>query len=171
MLKIIRDLIWSAFFVFMLFGVSTSMLNAQTTHLKSSTFTSVGIGKTSNLNIIVHQSIGQSSVIGTFQKNGVSLGQGFLHGITPFKKSKEGPMQIIAYPNSFFNVVRFKFVPGFNFEVAITIFDLNGKMVYQGTKVPLNNQIEINLDFLSSGLYLANFKFGNTFSQTRLLKQ
>jgi hypothetical protein len=41
----VEHLFWSAFFVFMLFGVSTSMLNAQTTHLKSSTFASIGMGK------------------------------------------------------------------------------------------------------------------------------
>jgi hypothetical protein len=156
---------------FLLFGFSSSVLKAQTTHLKSSTLASIGNGLISNKNFIVHQSIGQSSVIGRFQNSGVNVGQGFLNGVLPFRKSKEVPMQIIAYPNSFVNDVRFKFVQGYNFEVAMTIFDLNGKMVFQGTKVPLNNEIEIDLDYLSSGLYLVKFKFGNSFTQTRLIKR
>ena len=167
----VKHLFWGSFYVFILFSFSSPVLNAQTTHLKSSTFASSGMGKISALNIIVHQSIGQSSVIGTFQNNGAYLGQGFLNGVLPSKKSKEVPMQIITYPNSFVKDVRFKFVPGYNFDVAMTVYDLNGKQVFQGSKVPLNNEIEIDLDYLSSGLYLVKFKFGNSFIQTRIIKR
>lgn len=167
----IKHLIWGSLYVFMLFCFSPSVLKAQTTHLKSSTLGSVGKVEITNPDFIIRQSIGQSSVIGTFQNDGVYFGQGFLSGVVPTRKSKEAPIKIIAFPNSFINEVRFKFVPGYNFDVGMTIYDLNGKMVFQEIKVPLNNEVEINLDYLSAGLYLVKFKFGNSFTQTRIIKR
>lgn len=167
----IKHLIRASLYVFMLFCFSPSVLKAQTTHLKSSTLGSVGKGEISNKNFIIRQSIGQSSVIGRFRNNGLNVGQGFLSGVLPARKSKEVPMKIIAYPNSFVDEVRFRFFPGYNFDVGMTIYDLNGKMVFQEIKVPLNNEIEINIDYLSAGLYLVKFKFGNSFTQTRIIKR
>jgi hypothetical protein len=171
MLVKVKHFFLGSFYVFILFSFSSPVLNAQTTHLKSSTLASMGKGEISYQNFIIRQSIGQSSVIGRFRNNGVNVGQGFLSGVLPARKSKEEPLKIIAYPNSFVDEVRFRFVPGYNFDVAMTVYDLNGKQVFQGTKEPLNNEIGLDLDYLSSGLYLVKFKFGNSFTQTRIIKQ
>jgi hypothetical protein len=166
-----KNLFLGLFFILILLGMTSTVLQGQSAHLKSSTLASIGKGEITNPDFIIRQSIGQSSVIGRFRNNGVNVGQGFLSGVLPARKSKESPLKIIAYPNSFVDEVRFRFVPGYNFDVGMTIYDLNGKMVFQEIKVPLNNEIEINIDYLSAGLYLVKFKFGNSFTQTRIIKR
>ena len=166
----VKNLFLGLFFILILLGMTSTVLQGQSAHLKSSTLASMGKGEISNQNFIIRQSIGQSSVIGTFQNDGVYFGQGFLSGVLPTRKSKEAPIKIIAYPNSFVDEVRFRFVPGYNFDVAMSIFDMSGKIVYKNKITPINSEVEINLEKLSSGLYIVFFNFGNRLLQSRIIK-
>lgn len=163
-----------AYFLIFLFVIlfisSIPFGNAQSTQLKSNTMTSIGIGTVQVENFIVQQSIGQSSVIGSFKIKGIYAFQGFLNGTTKIKKFSELPLKIIAYPNSFVSEVNFRFVPGYIKEVLINIFDSNGKSVFQGMQIPIKNEVKINLEGLSAGLYFVVFNYENTFSQTKLIK-
>lgn len=146
------------------------IVNAQSFQLKSSTMTSIGIGTVQVENYIVQQSIGQSSVVGPFKNKGIYVFQGFLNGATQIKKSSEMPLKIVAYPNSFVGEVNFRFVPGYKKQVEISIFDFIGRNVFKGVRIPIDNEIELDLEFLSVGLYVVIFNYENTFSQVRIIK-
>jgi hypothetical protein len=144
---------------------------AQSSSLKSSTISSTGtnISKTTT-DLFIQQSIGQSSVIGSFKSEKMYFSQGFLTGISKNKSSSNKSISVLAFPNSFVNEINFRFFPEYNKEVAMSIFDMSGKIVYKNKITPINSAVEINLEKLSSGLYIVFFNFGTRLLQSRIIK-
>lgn len=140
--------------------------------IRNETLSSIGTsGFILKNKILVQQSIGQLSVIGNFSDSRIKGNQGFLRGISSSLFFKEEPFLVIPFPNSFSDRIIFRFVPGLSEEASFSIYDLNGKIVYHNSHKPLNNEVSLNLDFLSNAVYLVIIHSGNRALQTRIIKK
>lgn len=140
--------------------------------IRNQTLSSLGSSsESSKSGMVVHQSIGQLSVIGNFSDSRIKGNQGFLRGISSSLVFKEEPFLVIPFPNSFSEQITFRFVPGLSEEASFSIYDLNGKIVYHNSHKPLNNEVSLNLDFLSNAVYLVIIQSGNRALQTRIIKK
>ncbi len=123
-----------------------------------------------DLGITIHQSIGQSTVIGTFSNASLSLSQGYLRGIQELTKEVVVPFEVIPFPNAFADRITFRFVTDNAEETLFMIYDMTGKKVFEDTLVPIDNEVLLDLDFLANGLYLAILRSGNRLVQKRIVK-
>jgi hypothetical protein len=126
--------------------------------------------QSADLGFTIHQSIGQSTVIGTFSNASLSLSQGYLRGIQVLTKEVMAPFEVIPFPNSFADQITFRFVTDHEEETIFRIYDMTGKMVFDEVLIPVNNEVKLDLDFLANGLYLAILRSGNRLVQKRILK-
>lgn len=119
----------------------------------------------------IQQSVGQLSVIGNFSTSKWTASQGFLRGLPSRFLSLPEPFFVIPFPNSFSERITFRFVPGLSEEASFSIYNMDGKVVYQNPHKPFNNEVTLNLDFLSNALYLVIIQSGNRVLQTRIIKK
>ena len=144
---------------------------AQKSTMKSSTFSSIGANNSKvTAGLFIQQSIGQSSVIGSFSSGNLYFSQGFLTGVSKNKPAGDKFLSVLAFPNSFIKEISFRFFPEFHKEAGISIFDMSGNMVYKNRITPINNTMEINLEMLSEGLYIVFFNCENRLLQSRIIK-
>ena len=123
-----------------------------------------------DLGFTIHQSIGQSTVIGMFSNSSLSLSQGYLRGIQVLNEEVMAPFEVIPFPNAFADRITFRFVTDHEEETLFRIYDLNGRKVFEDTFVPIDNEVLLDLDFLANGLYLAILRSGNRIVQKRIIK-
>jgi len=120
----------------------------------------------------VQQSVGQASVIGKFQANGMVLRQGFIQ--PPVLSSKVIPeetnLQAVIYPNPVNNDVNITFKEDVKEPVYIRIFDMLGRSVYD-KKLNAAQQLKINLSFLASANYIFLINTGEKQFKANLIKQ
>ena len=120
----------------------------------------------------VQQSVGQASVIGKFQSNGMVLRQGFIQ--PPVLSSKVIPeetnLQATVYPNPVNNDVNITFKEAVKESVYIRIFDMLGRNVYN-KKLNAAQQLKINLSFLASANYIFLINTGEKQFKANLIKQ
>ncbi len=121
--------------------------------------------------LVVQQSIGQSSVTGVFTNSSLRISQGFLRGIRIVSKEITPPFEVIAFPNSFSDRISFRFTTEHLEATQAQIYDASGKLVYEATHQPKNNEIQLNLPHLATGVYLAHLRSGKKFVQLRLIKK
>jgi hypothetical protein len=165
-----KQKLYLIFFIFII-CVFDSDSFAQSSSMKSSTFSAIGANNSKvTADLFIQQSIGQSSVIGSFKSGNLYFSQGFLTGISKNKSSSNKYLSVLAFPNSFIKEINFRFFPEFNKEVGISIYDMNGKMVYKNRITPINNTMEINLEMLSAGIYIVFFNCENRVLQSRIIK-
>ena len=119
----------------------------------------------------VQQSIGQSSVTGVFVTSSVHLSQGFLRGIRALSTEIKQPFEAIAFPNSFSDRITFRFTTDHQEETEVLIYDVQGKRIYETIHLPINKEIQLNLPYLATGVYVANLRSGNKFVQIRIIKK
>ena len=120
--------------------------------------------------LLVQQSIGQSSVTGTFNSFTAYLSQGFLKGLPSLSKEPELPFDVIAFPNAFDNQIRFRFTSDPNIPTQVRIHDSQGKLVYEQQHLPKNQEIEVQLAHLAPGIYLVDLHTDRRSTQVRILK-
>ncbi len=151
-----------------LLGCSIS-LQAQT--LRNDMISAIGGNFTiPNAKLIIHQSIGQSSVIGVFSNSPLTLSQGYLRGTQVLSKEVLPPFEVIPFPNAFADQITFRFVTDHEEETIFRIYDMNGKKVYDQIMLPIKNEVLLDLDFLANGVYLAVLRSGNKVIQKRIIK-
>jgi hypothetical protein len=121
--------------------------------------------------LVVQQSIGQSSVTGVFANSSVRISQGFLRGIRVVSTEIERPFEAIAFPNSFSDRISFRFTIEHQEATQAQIYDGLGKLVYEATHQPKNKEIQLNLPYLATGVYIAHLRSGNKFVQLRIIKK
>ena len=121
--------------------------------------------------LVVQQSIGQSSVAGVFVSASARISQGFLRGIRVVSKEIKLPFEVIAFPNSFTDRISFRFTTEHQEQTQVKIYDGLGKLVYEASYQPQNNEIQLNLPYLATGVYVAHLRSGNKFVQSRLIKK
>lgn len=121
--------------------------------------------------LVVQQSIGQSSVTGVFAISSVRISQGFLRGIRVVSTEIERPFEAIAFPNSFSDRITFRFTIEHQEATQARIYDALGKLVYEEMHRPKNKEIQLNLPYLATGVYVAHLRSGNKFVQLRIIKK
>jgi len=127
---------------------------------------------TSNFNLVaVQQSIGQSSIIGSFGSGGLQVRQGFLQSRRKLAKELAPHFGVLAFPNSFTEQIHFRFSQTHQDATQVVVFDIQGKLVFEATCIPQQNEVTLNLSFLASGTYITHLKSGNKFVQTRIIKK
>ncbi|MDP5158768.1 MAG: T9SS type A sorting domain-containing protein [Flaviramulus sp.] len=129
---------------------------------------------TSKGNYTVSQSIGQSSVIGTSNKNGYYLRQGYQQPLNKINVSQDGfnnnNLNAIVYPNPFEQSVSISFNEAIENDISILVFDVGGKLIFSKTYQPLK-YIFLNLEDLSSGSYLLKVSSNNKIFNSKLIKK
>ncbi|MFN4082636.1 MAG: alkaline phosphatase PhoX [Bacteroidia bacterium] len=73
-----------------------------------------------------------------------------------------------VYPNPFYNEINVEFASSIEENVNVSIVDVNGKVYYNNnSKANVGlNQININTDNLTNGIYIVKVVFGNNQAQT-----
>jgi len=129
-------------------------------------------GSTSKTNsgVMVTQTIGQQSVVGNYTNNGFDIGQGFqqsnwariiLEGTSP-------EFEISVYPNPFSGIVNIQH--NSEDDITINVFDPAGKLVFKKVLNVTGPNQSINLEQLSSGVYLVHLQSNQLAYFTKLIK-
>lgn len=119
----------------------------------------------------IQQSIGQSSVIGTFATSTAYLSQGFLRGVMALSKEILPPFAAIAFPNAFAEQLWLRFTSEHNDPTQVQVYDSQGRKVYEQLHQPINREIELQLPSLAVGLYLVQLTSGQRHTQVRIIKK
>lgn len=129
-----------------------------------------GTTQASSAGLLVQQSIGQSSITGTFNTNSIYLIQGYLRGIDAPKKEIRPRFGAIAFPNAFTEHISFRFTTAHEELTQVLIYDSQGKKVYEQLHLPKNQEIDVQLPQLATGLYVVQLSSGLLNTQLRVLK-
>lgn len=111
---------------------------------------------TSNGVYIISQSVGQQSPIGTFNKKGYTLRQGYQNPPLSAKIIELPDIYILnarIYPNPFYESINILFYDVITSDIFIYITDMTGKTILS-TKLSASQQATLQLDHISSGLYI-----------------
>ena len=122
--------------------------------------------------VVVFQSIGQLSPIGSYHSNKLNVFQGFQQPL--MKKNyinKINSSSIIAFPNPFVEHVYFLFKDYHPSQVNISIYDVNGKLMKEFTKGLNQDLLSLNLEELKDSNYLIIFKAPGFFYSTKIIKK
>ena len=82
---------------------------------------------------------------GVFVSSTARISQGFLRGIRVVPKEIKLPFEVIAFPNSFTDRISFRFTTENQELTQVRIYDGLGKLVYEASHQPKNNEIQLNL--------------------------
>jgi hypothetical protein len=117
------------------------------------------------------QSIGQSSVIGSFTKGELVLHQGFLQPYSLIVVSHDLPeFKADVYPNPFVNSFSISFAEEILNSLTVTLFDIDGKVLYSGRFAP-SQKITINNGDLPPGFYIIKILNGQRQFTQRVIKK
>jgi len=121
--------------------------------------------------LYIQQSIGQSSVTGTFATRSAYLSQGFLRGVMALSMQILPPFAAIAFPNAFSDQLRLRFTSDHSDATQVQLYDSQGKKVYEQLHQPIDREIELQLPFLATGIYLVQLTSGRRHTQIRVIKK
>jgi hypothetical protein len=153
----------------------TNAQNTSNAYLVRSTIGVSGSSESITVNnkqYIVQQSIGQLSVIGTFKNSAYTFRQGFIQ--PPILSAKirieETNIQALIYPNPFEKSITISFKEPVKEPLLIYVYDMLGRVIYNGER-EATQKTTINLNYLSSGLYVIHIKTGEKKFKANLIKQ
>ena len=122
----------------------------------------------------VSQSIGQSSVIGTYTNNGYYLRQGYQQPIDKIKVEKadfaNNDLSATVYPNPFEQSVSISFTEDMESEISVLVFNVAGKLIFSKKYLP-SKIIDLNLNQISNGSYLLKVRSNNKLFNAKLIKK
>jgi hypothetical protein len=122
--------------------------------------------------LILHQTIGQQSVIGNHTLLHRSLGQGFQQTSLAKSNSMLVTNQIITqvYPNPFVDRIQFQFSSPIYGMISVTIFDMLGRLIYSESKEASNSILILeNLRFTAND-YVVKLSTTNYNFATQIIK-
>lgn len=155
-----------AFYILLLFATTT--VSAQLHHQMLS---SQGSTSKTNSGVIATQTIGQQSVTGNYEINYFKFGKGFqqanwgriiIEGTSP-------EFEVTIHPNPFSSIINIQH--NSEDDINVNIFDTAGKLVYKDLLNVTGPNHSINLETLSSGVYLVNLKSNQLTYFTKLIKE
>jgi hypothetical protein len=131
-----------------------------------------GNSKTLGNGMFVSQTIGQQSVIGN-HKSGITISQGFQqsHWNKYLQANFENQITITTYPNPFISTVNFLFSKSIKEFILITVFDINGRLIFKEEKKTINSIITIELPQLKSGNYLVRLTTSENVYYSQIIKK
>lgn len=126
---------------------------------------------TSGGNYNISQSIGQNSVIGTYQSNGYYIRQGYQQPLSGKRKIKEKDDSLSAevFPNPFHRQITIHFNTTILKHIAVSIYDVQGKIIYNQT-FPPTQKLELYLNDIANGTYFLKVNSELQFFNTKLIK-
>ena len=128
--------------------------------------------KTGNGEYFISQSIGQSSVIGTFSNKKYTIRQGYqqpLISMTTIKLSIDNLLKANVYPNPFEQSVNVLFDEFIDNELNVTIHSLNGSLIVSKIYSPAQS-INIPLEFLQAGTYILKISYKQKKLMSKIVK-
>lgn len=122
-------------------------------------------------NYQISQSIGQSSVIGTYHNNGYYLRQGYQQPDSDISINSESDTDLIAmvYPNPFTEGVFVSFNETIHNDITVQLFDVNARIIHSQSFLP-TQKIELQLRNISSGTYFLKVVSDQKYFNTKLIK-
>lgn len=121
--------------------------------------------------IVVRQTIGQQSQTGTASNKNVIM-QGFQHNFWG-KYIASNPLEsikTITFPNPFVETINFEFSKIITEEIIITVFDIDGRLVFEQNKKPDRTTLTILLPLLPASIYLVRLSGSNFSYFTKIMK-
>jgi hypothetical protein len=158
-------------FIFLLILILFDSSSAQVAVRKRSTF-SMG-GAIQNQTGNVQQSIGQSSVIGSFQSGNNYLAQGFIQpglGYAKIKQVNENQLQGDIYPNPVSDRLYVDFSEEIKSQIVVEVCNVLGKVILT-IQFKAIQKIEIDLTMLSNGIYFIKIKTADKQMTAKLIKE
>ena len=121
--------------------------------------------------VIATQTIGQTSVTGTYDNLSFKIGQGYQQAFWGriINEQNSPDFEVSVYPNPFendFNIL-------YNGEglMSVSIYDVAGKLIYNKDHLFTTPQKTISVDGISSGVYLVRLQTNKLYYFTKLIKQ
>ncbi|RAR70183.1 T9SS type A sorting domain-containing protein [Flavobacterium aciduliphilum] len=158
-------------YVLILFFGSSTLLYSQTLHHQM--LGAQGTSKVLSNGTYISQSIGQQSVIGNYTKDGITYGQGFQQSVWSkyIETNSSNSITTITYPNPFVQTINFQFSKPITDLISIMVFDIRGRLIYQESKLAVENILTIELPQLASSNYLVKLSASNYTYYSQILKQ
>ena len=122
--------------------------------------------------LMVQQSVGQSSVIGTVERSGVVTRQGFIQ--PPVEVTgvilDESTLGARIYPNPVQSSLNVIFTEEIQGEVSFLLYDMLGRTVYDKTEAA-NQNMTLDMNALSSAQYILLITSGKKQFKANLIKR
>jgi len=120
----------------------------------------------------VSQSVGQSSVTGTFNNESHTIRQGFQQPPIRVVINIEADYDLnaIVYPNPVDSFITIQFNEQLTHSINIVVYDISGKLVLNKSLRP-ETSVNLDLSFLASGTYMLNITSENKRFLARLIKK
>ena len=116
--------------------------------------------------IKVTHTIAQQGVSGTSTTKKVILGQGFQQSkISNIQRIANDAITTLVYPNPVVDIVNFKFSAPVTGKIAISIFDIHGRLILFQEKEAIDTTLTISNLLIASGEYVVKLD-GNRYSFT-----
>ena len=117
-----------------------------------------------NKSYFIQQSIGQASVIHSYQANNHELRQGFLQPIKAslINNGFDTTIDVSIFPNPFGNTIQVNFEETLVDVINVSLFHVSGQLIYRQEFNP-SNSLSLQFDNLSAGAYIL---YGQMRSQT-----
>ena len=121
---------------------------------------------------LVHQTIGQQSVIGNYKFSNTIIGQGFQQsliaklGITTLSNG----ITTTTYPNPFVDQIHFQFSKPIAGLITISIFDVLGRLVYKDQKEAIQDILTLDNLHFSQNEYLVKLSAPNYNYSTQIIQ-
>ena len=153
----------------LLLGLSSSAFGQS---LRNQSIGAMGSSRSSTSGgLYIQQSIGQSSVTGTFSTRSAYLSQGFLRGVMALPMEILPPFAAIAFPNAFSDQLRLRFTTDHSDATQVQLYDSQGRKVYEQLHQAIDREIELQLPSLAAGIYLVQLTSGQRHTQIRVIKK
>lgn len=155
--------------LFVCFGLK---IEAQNLHHQM--LSAQGTSVTLSNGMYVSQTIGQQSVIGNYTKDGMTYGQGYqqsLWGDYISNNSTNTSMTTITYPNPFIETVHFQFSQTIDSPIAVSVFDVRGRLVFYQEKRAEATLLTVTLPQLAASNYLVRLEANHYQYYTQILKE
>ncbi len=120
----------------------------------------------------VSQSIGQTSVIGTYANKGYYLRQGYQQPsgkIKVVKTSEDNNLFVKVFPNPFEEKVEIAFSETTEQAITVSVYDIGGKRIYFKEFLP-SHRLALDLKHLPSGSYVLSALSSGKLFNVKLLK-
>jgi hypothetical protein len=130
-----------------------------------------GKSATTNKGIKVTQTIAQQSSIGTSSKGKVIVSSGFQQSkISNVQPIVNDAITTLVYPNPIEDIINFKFSSPVNGKIAVSIYDIHGRLLVFQEKEAENNLLTINNLLLAAGEYFVKLDGERYSFSTTILK-
>ncbi len=125
-----------------------------------------------NKSYFIQQSIGQASVINTFNANQHQLRQGFLQPIKAalINSGFDTNLEVLVYPNPFHKTIHLNFEETVIDVVTISLYHITGQLIYQEEFDP-SESLTLQFDDLPIGAYVLRGQMRAQSFSIKLIKQ